>query len=137
MKLFEVQIMNAKNHHQLSRRERQIMDVVIKLDEASVAEIMAEMPEPPSNPALRRLISILEEKGFITHRKQGKSYFYKSVQAITEIRTSAIDHLKETFFRGSSFKTVAAMLDLAADDLSAEELAELGEMINRSKEKSK
>jgi predicted transcriptional regulator len=125
--------MARKTTHSLSRRERQIMDAIFRLGEATAAQIKGNIPSPPTYAAVRRLIAILEEKGFVTHRTEGQRYVYRPVENIDSARKDALAHLKETFFRGSSFKAVSAMLDLSAGDLTEDELRELSEMIEKAK----
>jgi BlaI family transcriptional regulator, penicillinase repressor len=119
--------------HQLSRRERQIMDAIYRFGEVSAAEIQENIPDPPSYAAVRRLIAILEEKGYVQHRQDGPRYLYRPVEGIEKARKSAISHLTDTFFRGSTFKAVAAMLDLSSEDLTPEELEELARLIHKAK----
>ena len=121
----------------LSRRERQILDAVYSLGEATAKEIMATIPSPPTYAAVRRLISILEEKGFLTHYEDGPRYVYKPVISIESARENAISHLTNTFFRGSTAMTVAAILDLAASDLEDKELEEITEMIKKAKKEGR
>lgn len=125
--------MAKKSFEHLSRRERQIMDAVYRLGEATAADVMEQIPSPPSNAAVRRLLAILEEKGYLRHRHDGPRYVYSPVEDINDARESAISHLTDTFFRGSTVKAVAAMLDLSSGDLSDEEIDQLKMLIDKAK----
>ena len=122
---------NAINN--LSRRERQIMDVIYRNREATAMDIMNNIPNPPTYAAVRRLIAILEEKGYVTHRTEGPRYVFRAIEELDDVRKSAISHLKDTFFRGSAVKAVAAILDLSSNDLTDSELDQLGQLIKNAK----
>jgi predicted transcriptional regulator len=118
--------------HKLSRRERQIMAVIYRLGKASIAELVANMPDPPSADAVRRMAHILEDKGLLRHTGVGpRNIYYPTVTPERASRT-ALGHLVETFFGGSPQKLVAALLDLKRDQLSDEELRRLAQMIDRA-----
>jgi predicted transcriptional regulator len=117
----------------LSRRERQIMDAVYKLGEATAAEIMNAIPSPPTYAAVRRLIAILEEKGHLTHYSDGPRYVYRPTVDKEKAGKTAIAHLTQTFFQDSAARTVAAMLDSSVSELTDEELDELSELIEKAK----
>lgn len=115
--------------HQLSRRERQIMTAVYRKGQATVSEVVASIPDPPSSDAVRRLCHILEEKGLLRARRAGtKNVFSPTVHPRTA-RRSALENLLDTFFGGSAHSLVAALLDARRDELSDEDLARLTEMI--------
>lgn len=122
------------SHAELSRRERQIMDVVYRKDEATAEEIREELPNAPSNSAVRATIRILEDKDHLTHRKEGRTHVYRPTTPPEEAGRSAIQRLKETFFDGSASKAVSTLLSDA--DLSEEELEELSELIDRARNQS-
>src|SRR4051812_46696231 len=110
------------SHLQLGRRERQIMDLVHQLGEASVGEVRQRMPDPPSYSSVRTMLRLLEQKGHLRHRRDGLKYVYRSTEAPDKARRSALRHLLKTFFGGSAGDAVAAVLDISGDKLSAEEL---------------
>lgn len=112
----------------LSRRERQIMDVVYRLEEASVAEVREEIPDPPSYSTVRALMGVLEEKGELTHVRVGPRYVYSPTTPRDEARVSALERVLTTFFGGSPSEAMAALVDLA-DDVSPDELDRLEAMI--------
>jgi predicted transcriptional regulator len=108
------------------------MSVVYRLGEASVAELVAGMPDPPSPDAVRRTAHILEAKGMLAHRSDGARNIYFPTIAPADAQRSALDHLVETFFGGSSQRLVAALLDIKRDQLSDEELARLARLIDEA-----
>src|SRR5689334_20515431 len=105
--------------HSLSRRERQIMDVLYRVHRATAAEIQAQLPEPPSYSTVRALLRILETKGHIRHEAEGAKYIFEPVAPRTAERKSALKHLVKTFFDGSTEDAVAALLDSADGALDA------------------
>ena len=125
--------MSKNSINNLSRRERQIMDVIYRQREATAMDIMNNIPNPPTYAAVRRLIAILEEKGYVTHRTDGPRYVFRALEEMDDVRKSAISHLKDTFFRGSAVKAVAAILDLSSNDLTDSELDELGQLIESAR----
>jgi BlaI family penicillinase repressor len=114
--------------HSLSRRERQIMDVLHRVQRATAAEIQEQLPQAPSYSAVRALLRILEGKGHIRHVVDGPRYIYEPVAARAAERKSAIRHLVRTFFDGSTEDAVAALLD-SADALDKKQLDELAKRI--------
>ena len=105
----------------LSRREREIMDIVYRLGEASAEQIRAEMPDPPGNASVRVLLRILREKGHLAHRRDKQRYVYYPVVPVQEARQSAMRGLINTFFGGSARTAVAAMLSMTHEELSEED----------------
>ncbi len=112
----------------LSRRERQIMDVIYRLGRASVADVRDGIPDAPSYSAVRALMGVLEEKGELTHEREGPRYVYRPTTPRSEARVSALERVLSTFFDGSPTQAMAALIDLS-DDLSDEELDRLESMI--------
>ena len=121
---------------QLSRRERQIMDVVYRLGQATAAEVLAEMPEPPSYSAVRAMLRLLEEKGHVRHEQDGPRYVYLPTVNRDKARKSAMRHLVRTFFDGSTEDAVAALLQNDAG-ISDEELARLAKLIDGAKKEGR
>src|SRR3954471_18261457 len=95
---------------ELSKRERQIMDVIYRLGEASAVEVLAELPDPPSRTAVRTFLRILEDKGHLTHRQDGKEYVYKPTRSTARVARSALRGVLDTFFGGSLERAVTAHL---------------------------
>lgn len=118
---------------QLSRRERQIMDVIYARGRATVAEVREGLPDPPSYSAVRALLRILEEKGHLRHEQDGPRYVFVPTVPAEKARESALRHLLHTFFEDSAEGAVAALLDLEASRLEPEEFERLAEMIERAR----
>lgn len=95
----------------LSRRERQIMDVIYRRGRATASEVLEEMADPPSYSAVRAMLRILEDKGHLHHQQDGQRYIYLPTLPADNARRSALHHLLDTFFEGSREKMVAALLD--------------------------
>jgi BlaI family penicillinase repressor len=125
------------SQHKLSRRERQIMDVLYRKGRATVAEIMAEMPDPPGNSAVRAMLRVLEEKKHIRHEAEDLRYVYMPVVAREKARRSAITHLLETFFDGSTEQAVATLLNLSARDLKPEDFDRLAALIEKARKEGR
>jgi predicted transcriptional regulator len=121
----------------LSRRERQIMDVIYARGEATAAEVLAELPDPPSKTAVRTILRILEEKGHLKHKQQGLRYVYQPSRRRGPAGRSALQRVLHTFFDGSLEKAVAAHLGDSAADLSDDELARLAELIQQARKKGR
>lgn len=121
---------------QLSRRERQIMDVVYRLGQATAAEVLAELPEPPSYSAVRAMLRLLEEKGHVRHEQDGPRYVYLPTVNRDKARRSAMRHLVRTFFDGSTEDAVAALLQNDAG-ISDEELSRLAKLIDGAKKEGR
>lgn len=122
---------------ELSRRERQIMDVIYKSGEAAVADVRAEIPDPPSYSAVRALLRVLEEKGHVRHERRGPRYVYLPTVPRGEARESAMRRLLRTFFDNSAGDALAAFMDMSADQLSQEELDRLARLIEQAREEGR
>ncbi len=121
----------------LSRREREIMDVIYMLEEGTAAEIREKMPNPPSYSAVRAMLKILEDKGQLKHRQEGPRYIYFPVVKKEEARKSALNHLVDTFFAGSFQDTVVALLDIKDNSLSTEDYNNLLNLIEKAKKEGR
>lgn len=117
----------------LSKRERQIMDVIYGRGEATVADVLRELPDPPSYSAVRGLMRILEEKGHLRHREEGRRYVYLPIVPRGRAQRSALERVLKTFFAGSTSQAVAALLDMEADRLTEEELTELARLVEQAR----
>ena len=122
---------------ELSRRERQIMDVIYQLGQASVAEVLERLSDPPSYSSVRALLRILEEKGHLTHSESGARYIYAPTTPREVARKSAMERMLSTFFEDSTEKAVAALLDLGGDRLSDDELARIERLISAAREEGR
>ena len=119
--------------NRLSRRERQIMDVLYQLGDATAADVQERLPEPPSYSAVRAMLRILEDKGHVRHHEDGPRYVYAPVVARDKARKSAVTHLLRTFFDGSVEQAMAALLDGADRSLSRDEMDRLARLIDARK----
>ena len=117
-------------HRDLSRRERQILDILYKNGRATAAEVQAALPEPPSYSAVRALLRILEEKGHLRHEKDGPRYVYLPTLARDNAKRSALRHILQTFFDGSAEQAISALLDESSAKLSSAELDRLARLID-------
>ena len=123
----------ANTHSQLSRRERQIMDVLYSNGSATAAEVLESIPDPPSYSAVRALLRILEQKGHIRHEQLEGKYVFMPIVSRDKAKRSAIRHLVQTFFGGSPHDAVAALLDSSSSRLSNAELDRLQELIEKAR----
>jgi predicted transcriptional regulator len=117
----------------LSRRERQIMDILYQRGSASAQEVLDALADPPSYSAVRAMLRILEEKGHVKHRADGARYVFLPVVAADKARRKAVQHVMETFFQGSAEAIVAALLDGNSTRLSGEELDRMAALIERAR----
>ena len=101
-----------------SRRERQIMDIVYRLGEATAAEVMRQMPEAPGYSTVRTLLGVLERKGHLNHERRGHHYVYGPTTSVEAASSSMLEHVMETFFDGSASRLVSAVLDISDAQLS-------------------
>lgn len=118
---------------QLSRRERQIMDVLYREGRATAADVLARLPDPPSYSAVRAMLRVLEEKGHIRHEQDGPRYVYAPTVPRDRARRSALRHIVRTFFDGSTEAAVAALLDMSDAKISDAELQRLSKLIDQAK----
>lgn len=121
----------------LSRRERQIMDVIYRLGQATAQEVVDNLSDPPSYSAVRGLLRILEDKGHVKHRQDGPRYVYQPTIPREKARASALRQLVRTFFQDSPEAAVAALLDLSAAGLKNEELDRLAALIARARKEGR
>ena len=123
-------------HITLSRRERQIMDILFRRGRATAAEVMADMEGNPSYSTVRTQLRILEEKGHARHEDDGVRFVYMPAVARHTARKSALRHLVDTFFDGSPEKAVAALLGGEGSKLSDEQLDRIATMITKARKES-
>lgn len=126
-----------KGHKNLSRRERQIMDIIYELGDASAAQVLEKLPNPPSYSAVRALLRILEEKGHLSHRQDGPRYMFVPTVPHKTARENALKHLLQTFFDNSTEEAVAALLDLSEDQLSEEDYRRLLDLIEEAQKEGR
>ena len=123
--------MAADSTH-LSRRERQIMNIVYERGKATAAEVRDAMPDPPSNSAVRAMLRILEDKGHLHHKQDGPRYVFLPTVPREEARGKALNRIVRTFFDGSAESAMAALLDLEGGRLDAEALQRLSHLIDQA-----
>jgi BlaI family transcriptional regulator, penicillinase repressor len=121
----------------LTRRERQIMDVLFTRGRATAAEILTDIPDAPSNSAMRTLLRVLEEKGHVRHEEVGRVYFYEPTVSRDSAARSALRHVIDTFFEGSVEDVVSTMLKLRRRKLEAGEAERLSRMIEDAAKKGR
>jgi predicted transcriptional regulator len=122
-------------HIGLSRRERQIMDIVYALGEATATAVVRGLPDPPSRTAVRTLLRILEEKGHLKHKKAGREYVYQPTRPRGRAGQSAMRRLLDTFFDGSLEKAVSAHLADPGAHLSEDELKRLAKLVREARKR--
>jgi predicted transcriptional regulator len=121
----------------LSRRERQIMDALYTLSEATVGEVMDRMPDPPSYSAVRATLRVLEEKGHVKHKQDGPRYLYLPTVSRDKAQSTALKHLVGTFFGGSVEQAVMALLSMPETKMSDDQLEKLAEQVRRAEEEGR
>ena len=121
--------MKTTTHQDLSRRERQILDILYQQGQATAAEVQNALPEPPSYSAVRALLRILEEKGHVRHQQDGPRYIYLPTVARENAKRSALRHMLRTFFDDSAEQAISALLDDSSARLSPAELDRLARLI--------
>jgi BlaI family transcriptional regulator, penicillinase repressor len=129
--------MSKTAHRDLSRRERQIMDILYQRGRASAQEVMENLPDSPGYSAVRAMLRVLEEKGHVRHEEEGLRYVFLPTVPRERAKRSAVKHLLQTFFDGSATQAVAALLDASASELSREELDRLAELIDKARREGK
>src|SRR6476660_717945 len=125
--------MTTTAHRDLSRRERQILDILYQKGRATAAEVQADLPEPPSYSAVRAMLRILEVKGHVKHEQDGPRYVYVPTVARDNAKRSALRHVLQTFFDGSAEQAISALLDDSSTRLSDRELDRLARLIDQAR----
>ena len=125
--------MTKQPHLDLSRRERQIVDILYSQGRATAAEVQAALPDPPSYSAVRAMLRILEEKGHVRHEQDGPRYVYLPTVARDSAKKSALRHMLQTFFDGSAAQAISALLDDSSTRLSDRDLDRLARMIEQAR----
>jgi BlaI family transcriptional regulator, penicillinase repressor len=121
----------------LSRREREIMDILYQRGKSSASEVRQAMPNAPGYSAVRAMLRVLEEKGHIRHQAEGLRYVYVPTLAREKAKRSAVKHLLDTFFSDSPDEIVAALLDVGSTRLTREELDRMAAMIEKARKEGK
>jgi BlaI family penicillinase repressor len=121
----------------LSRRERQIMDILYQRGKSSATEVREAMPDAPSYSAVRAMLRVLEDKGHVRHQAEGLKYVYLPTVTREKAKRSAVKHLLDTFFHDSPEQVVAALLDVSSTRMTREELNRMSEMIEKAKKEGR
>jgi predicted transcriptional regulator len=127
----------VRHPQSLSRRERQIMDVIYRLGQATAQAVVDNLSDPPSYSSVRGLLRVLEEKGHVKHQPDGPRYVYHPTVPREKARASALKQLVRTFFADSPEEAVAALLDLSAARLSDDDLDRLEQVIHRARKEGR
>jgi BlaI family penicillinase repressor len=128
--------MSSHSVSELGRRERQIMDVLFRRGKATAAEVLADLPDAPSNAAVRGMLRHLEEKGFVRHEQDGPRYLYSAAVERDEASRSALTHVLHTFFGGSRENAMAALLGMDEKGLSTSEYQRLARLLDDARDGS-
>ncbi len=129
--------MSNEKHQQLGRRERQIMDVIYRHGRATVNDVLAELPDPPTYSAVRGMLRLLEEKGFLRHEQEGLKYVYLPMDDTRQVRASALRHMVRTFFGGSPEQAVAALIEMSDTKLSSKDKQHLLQLIKKAQQEGR
>ena len=121
----------------LARRERQIMDSIYARGQATVAEVLEDLPDPPTYSAIRAMLGKLERKGYLRHEEHGLRYVYIPTLAHKHASQTALERTVQTFFDGSATKAMAALLDMEALNISDEDMDRMGELIEAAKKRGR
>lgn len=127
----------AKKNAALGHRERQIVEAVYRLGEASVGEILAALPDPPTYSTIRAMLGVLSDKGVLRSRRDGKRYLYRPAVAAEVASQTALSNLLATFFGGRTSDAVAALLDVNGDRLTDEELKEIKRLVEARRQQNR
>ena len=127
----------AKKTAALGHRERQIVETVYRLGEASVGEVLAELPDPPSYSTIRAMLGVLSEKRVLLFRREGKRFLYRPAVAAEVASQTALSNLLKTFFGGRTSDAVAALLDVSGDQLSDAELKDIKRMVEARRQQNR
>jgi predicted transcriptional regulator len=126
-----------KGQQSLSRRERQIMDIIYEMNEASAVQVLERLPSPPSYSAVRALLRVLEQKGHLSHRQDGPRYVFAPTLPRDKARRGALQNLLKTFFGNSTEDVVAALLDISEDNLLEKDYARLLELVEKARKEGR
>jgi predicted transcriptional regulator len=121
----------------LSRRERQIMEILFQRGKASASEVREAMEDAPGYSAVRAMLRVLEDKGHVRHQAEGLRYVYVPTVAKEKAKRAAVKHMLDTFFNGSAEQIVAALLDVSSTELTGAELDRMAAMIEKARKEGK
>ncbi len=120
----------------LAPRERQVVETVLRLGEASVGDVLAAIPDPPTYSGIRAIMNVLVQKGFLEYRREKTKYLYKAVIEKDSTRISMLKNLLENFFAGKPSEVVATLLDVSAENLKEKDYKELKQMIENARKEN-
>ena len=129
--------MGKTSHVNLTRRERQIMDILYRRGRATAGEVMSDLTGDPSYSTVRAQLRVMEEKGYVIHEELGLRYVYSPTTPRHQVRQSALRHLVDTFFEGSTQKVVAALLGGEGTKVSQEDLDRIAELVDKARKGGK
>jgi BlaI family transcriptional regulator, penicillinase repressor len=129
--------MNSQPPFEVGRRERQILEIVYAHGKASVSEVLAALPNPPSYSSVRAMMNLLEEKGHLRHKEVGRKFIYEPTLSRDKARRSALKNLLHTFFGGSACEAAASLIELNKENLSENDLERLSALIEKAKEEGR
>jgi predicted transcriptional regulator len=129
--------MKTPPHHELSRRERQIVDILYAQGRGTAAEVQAALPDPPSYSAVRATLRVLEDKGLVKHKQDGPRYVYVPAMSAEKAGFAALKHLVHTFFDGSAEQALVALVQMSDANLTPAELERLSERIGKAKKEGR
>jgi predicted transcriptional regulator len=124
----------ATTSEDLTRRERQVMDILHRRGESTVAEIMADLPDPPTYSAVRSILRILGEKQLISYKEDGPRYVYFPAESTERTRDDVLEHVVNTYFAGSTEQAVTALLRMSDADVTEDEVDRLRDKIRRARQ---
>lgn len=130
-------MVDSRHHFKLSRRERQIMDILYRLGRATASEVQEQLSGQPAYSTVRAQLRVLEEKGELRHEEEGLRYVYMPKLPRHQIQQSALKHLVETLFEGSAEKVVAALLGKGGSGITEEQLAHMAGLIEQARKDAK
>jgi BlaI family penicillinase repressor len=125
-----------KNLMDLATRQQQIVESVYRLEEATVADVVADLDDPPSYSAVRAILSSLVKKGILAYRHQGKRYLYRALDPKEKVQKSALRRIVGTLFAGRPSVALAALLDVAGDSLTDADLDEMRKLIDQARKEN-
>jgi len=130
-------MIRSKHHFKLSRRERQIMDILYRLGRATASDVQEQLSGAPAYSTVRAQLRVLEEKGELRHEEEGLRYVYTPKLPRQKIQQSALNHLVETLFEGSADKVVAALLGKGSSEITEDQLDRMAELVEEARKESK
>lgn len=126
-----------KTFRNLAKRERQILEIVYSLRRASASDVLGQLPDTPTYSTVRKILSILEEKGYLRHTEENRRYVYIPIRSRNEVGRSSLKHLMETLFDNSAKSVVSTLLDISDPKMSDDDFRALAQMIEQKRKERK